>query len=223
MLTRIAIADDHPLVLLGTRIVIEAGGRHRVVAEARCAESLLAALAEVPVDLVVTDFSMPDGGRSDGQAMLQALRRNYPKVPVILATMVTNATTLNMAMRTGVRGLVCKGSGVDGIRRAVDTVLSGGIYLDPELAHCLQDAGRERSLSVLSPKELEVLRLYVSGPSITEIAAQLRRTVSTISRQRISAMRKLGISNDAELFAYAFEERLGNAGGMGSGAANGGP
>jgi CheY-like chemotaxis protein len=55
------------------------------------------------VDLVVTDFSMPDGGRSDGQAMLQALRRNYPKVPVILATMVTNATTLNMAMRTGVR------------------------------------------------------------------------------------------------------------------------
>ncbi|KAG1320175.1 hypothetical protein G6F63_014390 [Rhizopus arrhizus] len=166
---------------------------------------------------------MPDGGRSDGQAMLQALRRNHPKVPVILATMVTNATTLNMAMRTGGRGLVCKGSGVDGIRRAVDTVLSGGSYLDPELAHCLQDAGRERSLSVLSPKELEVLRLYVSGPSITEIAAQLRRTVSTISRQRISAMRKLGISNDAELFAYAFEERLGNAGGMGSGAEKGGP
>lgn len=217
MLTRIAIADDHPLVLLGTRIVIEAGGRHRVVAEAQSAERLLAILAEHTVDLVVTDFSMPDGGRSDGQAMLQALSRNYPGVPVILATMVTNATTLNMAMRTGVRALVCKSSGVDDIRKAVDTVLSGGIYLDPGLVPCLQEAGRERSLSVLSPKELEVLRLYVSGPSITEIAAQLRRTVSTISRQRISAMKKLGISNDAELFAYAFEERLGNAGGMVSG------
>ncbi|VEF33463.1 two component LuxR family transcriptional regulator [Stenotrophomonas maltophilia] len=223
MLTRIAIADDHPLILLGTRIVIEAGGRHRVVAEARCAESLMSILAEEVVDLVVTDFSMPTGGRSDGQSMLQALSRNYPKVPVILVTMVTNATTLNMAMRTGVRGLVCKSSGVDGVRKAVDAVLSGGIYLDPELAPCLQDSGRERSLSVLSPKELEVLRLYVSGPSITEIAGQPRRTVSTISRQRISAMRKLGISNDAELFAYAFEERLGNAGGMASGAANGSP
>lgn len=131
MLTRIAIADDHPLVLLGTRIVIEAGGQHRVVAEARCAESLLAILAEEPVDLVVTDFSMPDVDRSDGQAMLQALSRNYPKVPVILVTMVTNATTLNMAMRTGVRGLVWKCSCVDGTRKAVDTVLSGGIYLDP--------------------------------------------------------------------------------------------
>ncbi|KLN99419.1 LuxR family transcriptional regulator, partial [Stenotrophomonas maltophilia] len=106
MLTRIAIADDHPLILLGTRIVIEAGGRHRVVAEARCAESLMSILAEEVVDLVVTDFSMPTGGRSDGQSMLQALSRNYPKVPVILVTMVTNATTLNMAMRTGVRGLV---------------------------------------------------------------------------------------------------------------------
>lgn len=223
MLTRIAIADDHPLVLLGTRIVIEAGGRHHVVAEARCAEGLLAILAEEPVDLVVTDFSMPGVGRSDGQAMLQALSRIYPKLPVILVTMVTNATTLNMAMRTGVRGLVWKGSGVDGARKAVDTVLSGGIYLDPALAHCLQDAGCERSLAVLSPKELEVLRLYVSGPSITEIAGQLQRTVSTVSRQRISAMRKLGISNDAELFAYAFEERLGNAGGMVNGAANGSP
>ncbi len=98
---------------------------------------------------------------------------------------------------------------MDGLRNAVDSVMGGGIYLDSQLAPCLQEAGRARTLSVLSPKELEVLRLYVSGPSITEIAAQLRRTVSTISRQRISAMRKLGISNDAELFAFAFEEKLG--------------
>jgi len=209
MLTRIAIADDHPIVLLGTRVVVEAGGRHRVVAEAHSAEQLLTFLASEPVDLVVTDFSMPGGSRSDGHAMLQALSRNRPDVPVILVTMITNATSLQMALRSGVRGLVHKGSGVDNVREAVDVVLAGRLYLDPVLAPCLQEAGRERSLSVLSPKELEVLRLYVSGPSITEIATQLRRTVSTISRQRQSAMRKLGISNDAELFAYAFEEKLG--------------
>lgn len=208
MLTRIVIADDHPLVLLGTRLVIEANGRHRVVAEAHCAEGLLAALASGPVDMVVTDFSMPGGVRADGLAMLEALRRNYPDVPVILVTMICNAASLNMALHIGVRGLVYKGSGVDAVREAVDAVLGGRVYLDPAFAQCLHDAGRGRSLSVLSPKELEVLRLYVSGPSITEIAHQLRRTVSTISRQRISAMKKLGISNDAELFAYAFEERL---------------
>ena len=216
MLTRIAIADDHPIVLLGTRVVVEAGGRHRVVGEAQCAEGLLSILASEPVDMVVTDFSMPGGNRSDGHAMLQALGRNHPDVPVILSTMVTNATSLQMALRAGVRGLVHKASGVGSVRDAVDTVLGGRIYLDPALAPCLQDAGRERSLSVLSPKELEVLRLYVSGPSITEIAAQLRRTVSTISRQRISAMRKLGISNDAELFAFAFEEKLGTPPAMGA-------
>lgn len=216
MLTRIAIADDHPLVLVGFRVVIENGGRHRVVGEAQCAESLLALLAREPVDLVVTDFSMPGSGRSDGLAMLRAIRRNHPHVPVILATMITNATSLNIALRNGVRGLVYKGSGVDNLREAVDAVLGGRIYLDPELAPCLPNAGHERSLSVLSPKELEVLRLYVSGPTITEIATQLRRTVSTISRQRISAMRKLGISNDAELFAYAFEEKLGITLGVGS-------
>ncbi|CAH0287544.1 MULTISPECIES: response regulator transcription factor [Stenotrophomonas] len=209
MLTRIAIADDHPIVLLGTRVVVEAGGRHRVVAEAQSAEQLLSILASQPVDMVLTDFSMPGGSRSDGHAMLQALSRNHPDVPVILVTMITNATSLHMALRSGVRGVVHKGSGVDNVREAVDMVLGGRTYLDPMLAPCLQEAGHDRSLSVLSPKELEVLRLYVSGPSITEIAAQLRRTVSTISRQRISAMRKLGISNDAELFAYAFEEKLG--------------
>ncbi len=209
MLTRIAIADDHPLVLLGTRLLIEDSGRHRVVAEAHCAEGLLSILASEPVDMVVTDFSMPGGNRADGHAMLQALSRNHPDVPVVLVTMITNATSLHMALRSGVRGLVHKGSGVGNVRDAVDMVLTGRMYLDPVLAPCLQEAGRERSLSVLSPKELEVLRLYVSGPSITEIAAQLRRTVSTISRQRQSAMKKLGISNDAELFAYAFEEKLG--------------
>jgi len=209
MLTRIAIADDHPIVLLGTRVVIEAGGRHRIVAEAHSAEGLLSILASATVDLVVTDFSMPGGGRADGHAMLQALSRNHPDVPVILVTMITNAASLQQALRSGVRGVVYKGSGVDNVREAVDVVLTGRLYLDPALVACLQAPGRERSLSVLSPKELEVLRLYVSGPSITEIAAQLRRTVSTISRQRISAMRKLGISNDAELFAYAFEEKLG--------------
>jgi len=215
MLTRIAIADDHPIVLLGTRVVIEAGDRHRVVAEAHCAEQLLSILASEPVDLVITDFSMPGSNRSDGQAMLQALRRNHPDVPVILSTMIANATSLQMALRAGVRGLAHKASGVGSVRDAVDTVLAGRLYLDPALASCLLETGRERSLSVLSPKELEVLRLYVSGPSITEIAAQLRRTVSTISRQRLSAMKKLGFNNDAELFAFAFEQKLGTPLGAG--------
>ncbi|AWH54076.1 DNA-binding response regulator [Stenotrophomonas sp. ESTM1D_MKCIP4_1] len=217
MHTRIVIADDHPLVLLGVRHAIESNGRHRVVAQANDAEGLLATLADIPVDLVVTDFSMPAGGRPDGHAMLKALRRNHPDVPVILATVTTNAASLNMALRDGVRGLVDKGSGVDNVRDAVDTVLSGRSYVDPELAYCLQDLNRVRSLSVLSPKELEVLRLYAAGHSITTIAGQLRRTVSTISRQRISAMRKLGFTNDAELFAYVFEHNLGGAQPMGGG------
>lgn len=217
MLTRIVIADDHPLVLLGVRHVIESNARHRVVAQASDAEGLLAAMADTEVDLVVTDFSMPAGGRPDGHAMLKALRRNHPHVPVILATVTTNAASLNMALRDGVRGLVHKGSGIENVREAVDTVLSGRSYVDPELAYCLQDLNRVRSLSVLSPKELEVLRLYAAGKCVTAIAQQLRRTVSTISRQRIAAMRKLGFTNDAELFAFAFEHNLGAPQTLGNG------
>lgn len=209
MTTRIIIADDHPVVLIGVRTLIEADEQYRVVAEARDPDELGHVLSRVPSDLLITDFSMPGSTLPDGHAMLATVRRRYPLLPIILMTMFTSVPSLRMALQAGVRGIVDKGASMTHILQAIARVRGGAIHVSDTLRDVLEtDPGGAAALSRLSPKELEVLRLYAAGPTITQIAERLGRTVSTISRQRLSAMHKLGIRNEAELFAYSVEHGL---------------
>lgn len=210
MITRIIIADDHPAVLMGVRAIVEAQGRYRIVAEASSPEQLLAALAQHPADLLLTDFAMPVGNVPDGHAMLATIRRRHPALPIALLTMFNNVPSLRVALQAGVRAIIDKSAPMEQIVQALCDVRAGTTYLSESLRHAMHADGQEPDApaNLLSRKELEVLRLYVSGPSISEIAAQLGRTVSTISRQRIMAMDKLGIRTEAELFAYAYEQGL---------------
>lgn len=207
---RVIIADDHPVVRLGVRALLEGAGRYRVVAEAACADELLCALERAPCDVLMTDFSMPGGTAPDGQAMLAMIHRRHPALPVVLMTMFTNVPTLRMAMKNGVRGVIDKACSLLDIPRAIDEVLNGSAYVCSSLRAELCNGDEETGslCACLSPKELEVLRLYASGLSITQIAARLDRSISTISRQRISAMNKLGIRAESELYAFASEHRL---------------
>jgi two-component system capsular synthesis response regulator RcsB len=208
---RVIIADDHPVVRLGVRALLEGAGRYHVVAEAACADELLGALERAPCDVLMTDFSMPGGSAPDGQAMLAMIHRRYPALPVVLMTMFTNVPTLRMAMKNGVRGVIDKACSLLDLPRAIDEVLAGAAYVSSSLRSELCGGGDEETGSLcacLSPKELEVLRLYASGLSITQIAARLDRSISTISRQRISAMNKLGIRAESELYAFASEHGL---------------
>ncbi len=207
---RVIIADDHPVVRLGVRALLEADGRHSVAAEAASPDALLQLLEHVPCDVLMTDFSMPGGAVPDGQAMLAMIQRRHPHLPVVLMTMFTNVPTLRAALKNGVRGVIDKASSLQDIPRAIEEVLGGAAYVSSPLSAelCIDHEETQSPCACLSPKELEVLRLYASGLSITRIATRLDRSVSTISRQRISAMNKLGIRAEAELYAFANENGL---------------
>ncbi|WP_313440454.1 response regulator transcription factor [Stenotrophomonas sp.] len=211
MVPRVTIADDHPVVRLGLRFLLEAEGRYRVIAEAVDAEDLMRALHQELPDLLLTDMIMPTGSMPDGHAMLALLRRSFPQLPVVLITMSSNLPSLRLALRSGVRAIIDKTAPADHIPAVLAQVLAGATYLSPNLEGVLRDADCSYpDPATLSRRELEVLRLCVSGPSITEVAEQLGRTVSTVSRQRRAAMEKLGIRTDVELFAYAHEQGLGS-------------
>lgn len=210
MNTRLIIADDHPVVRLGLRAILERQGDYRIVAEVDSPESLAFALERTPVDLLITDFAMPCTTSPDGHAMLSMIRRRYPALPVALFTMFNNIPSLRIAMQLGIRAIIDKSAPMDLIPDALRDVRAGMTYVSQSLRHAMEMdvPGLPCSGVALSPKEMEVLRLYVSGSSVTQIAAQLGRTVSTISRQRSMAMDKLGLSTEAELFAYAYEHGL---------------
>lgn len=206
MTLRIIIADDHPVVRIGARSVIHDSGVGDVIAEAATAQDLLTHLSNLPCDVLVTDYSMPDSSVPDGFAMISMIRRRYPQLPVLMLSVSSNLAILRMVRDAGVLGLVDKGSSMDELPVAIRTVHRGLPYISHSLKERVEMTGSnamvEGESRPLSPREVEVLRLLGKGMTVKEIANMLHRSASTISRQKGDAMLKLGLNSDAELFDY---------------------
>lgn len=209
---RIVLSDDHPVVRAGVRALLDAAGGRAwtVAAEAANADELLDLLATAPLpDLLITDFSMPGSRAGDGLTLLGLIRRRYPQLPVIVLTMIGNVPMLRSIADTGVAGLLDKAAAAAELGQAVRTVAQGQRYIGQALGGLVDAAATPaRGGPALSPREAEVLRLFVAGNSVSQIAAQLHRSKQTISRQKTDAMGKLGLRNDREIYEYARNEGL---------------
>ncbi|KAF1688259.1 response regulator [Pseudoxanthomonas taiwanensis] len=204
---RIILADAHPVVRGGVRLLLERDATATVVAEAGTPEALFEAMAAHPADLVLTDFSMPGGSTADGLGMLARLRRRWPQVPVVVLTMAGNAAVLRAILATGVHGLLAKADALAELTAAVAAAARHRRYLGAAVRRVLEADGGG-SGRALSRREAEVLRLFGSGLTVTEIARRLNRSVKTVSHQKMGAMAKLGLRSDLELYAYAREHGL---------------
>lgn len=206
---RIILADDHPVVRSGLRALLETSAHAEVVAEAATPGALFAALARVPADLLLTDFIMPGGDGVDGLAMLSRLRAHWPRLPVVVLTMAGNANVLQSILGTGVRGLLDKADALPELTLAIATVANGRSFLGSGVRAVLDAAVRsEAGAAALSPRETEVMRLFASGMSVSEIARHLNRSIKTVSHQKVGAMSKLGLRSDLEIYAYARDNGL---------------
>lgn len=202
---RVIIADDHPIVRIGQKVVIEASGRCKVVGEANGPDELLNVLSATPCDVLVTDFAMPGNRQADGYVLLGLLRRQYPALPVVLVTMFANVATLRASFSQGARGIVAKSASAKELPTAIKVVSEGKRFISAGLQVQLDQAGTgdQSQTPKLSGKEREVVRMLASGMTVSQIAAQLNRSISTISKQKSTAMSRLCISTDVDLFAYA--------------------
>ena len=204
---RIIVADDHPLVLCALRQVLTDYANIAPIASARNSTSLVQQLAAMPYDIVVTDFFMPGGKHGDGLTMLEHLREQFPSLRIVVLSMLGNSALVRAMQRMGVLGIVSKDDDFAHIGPAIRSVCDGHAYYSPAIERVLKCAralepGR-RPEPKLTRREAEVLRLYAGGQAISEIAAIVRRSAKTVSAQRKTAMRKLGLVNDADLFQYA--------------------
>jgi len=208
-ITRIVIADDHPVVMLGIRALLKEHSGMQVVGEASNGRELLALLASEPCDLLITDFSMPyENGSGDGLPLLKRVRREHPTLPIIVLTMVHNAALTRGMLAAEVNGLVAKVAMTKELQLAIGAVMNGRTYICESMREHVIDwspEGTERAAdpASLSQREAEVVRLYAQGLSVTQIAEQLHRSVKTVSQQKNDAMRKLGITSNTQLFEYA--------------------
>jgi len=210
-ITTIAIADDHPLILHSIKSIFEPLPDFDIVSEYICGRELLNSLVISPTQLVITDFAMGTSETAlDGFLKLRMLRDRVPQVRVVLLTSQSNPGILMKAFDYGVRAVVSKADHIQETVRACSHVrINEGRYSSPTIRALIEsrDLNGGRS-TVLSPKEMDVIRLFATGCTLSQIAERQKRTISTISTQKYNAMQKLGVSSNTELIRYAYEYGL---------------
>ncbi|MEM5429182.1 response regulator transcription factor [Cupriavidus oxalaticus] len=206
------IADDHPVIQLAVRTTLSEIPNVQVSATCSSGRELLAALEAHRPDLIVTDFTMGHSEESDdGLRLIRRLKEASPGTPIVVFTMLTNGGLLTRLQETGIAGIVGKNEDPRILRQVCMDAISGqGLRLSPGVSARMSSAGARpgASASALSPKEIEVVRMFAAGSTVTEIAGYLHRTLATVATQKRSAMRKLNITSNAELVAYARDNGL---------------
>jgi len=214
--TRVVVADDHPIILLGVRHALDAFDDIALLGQARQSTELVEMLRRAPADVVVTDLSMPGGRYGDGLALIGYLRRHFPDLRIVVLTMLGNGALLRRLFDAGAVTVVGKCDDLSHIGLAVRHAMRGLRHVSPSLRTALERAsaggGGVASLPALSPREIEVVRLFASGLSVSEIGLQLNRSIKTISSHKMTALRKLGLTGDAQLIEYARVNGLSHGG-----------
>jgi two-component system, NarL family, captular synthesis response regulator RcsB len=210
---RVAIADDHPLLLAGLAYELEKQLDVTVVGQAANSTELVELLNKHPVDVVVSDYTMPGGNYGDGIALFGFLKRRFPAVRLIALTMMSNPAIIRSLMMQGVQCVLSKADSLVYVAGSLYAALSGKRYYSPAIetivkTHRISGDSAVPPISRLTQRELEVVRLYVSGYTVSEIAQRLHRSKQTISTQKMSAMRRLGIRRDADLIMYGVNANL---------------
>ncbi|MBB5470842.1 two-component system capsular synthesis response regulator RcsB [Paraburkholderia sp. Clong3] len=216
MKIRVVLADDHPALLSGIKHELSAVPTLEITGTAGDSGELIKVLNSAPCDVLITDYAMPGGEYGDGLTLLAFLLRTYPALKIVVFTTIENPAITREMSKRGVHSVLSKAHDTSHLISAIHAVYAGATYF-LSTSRSLKDAipdsspGRNERTQTLSTRETEVIRLFVSGMSVNEIADRLHRTKQTISAQKTRAMRKLGIERDADLFHFAYEAGLGVA------------
>ena len=208
---RIAIADDHPVLLTGLSHALRENPAVTLAGAAANSTGLIKLLQTQPVDAVICDYVMPGGAHGDGMTLFRYLRRHFPQLKLIVLTVIDHVGIIHSLLGLGVNGILSKADSREDIGAAVQATLAGKMFLSPDIQRIMRmhdKVGLRNSAPDLTPREIEVIRLFVSGLKVGEIAERLHRSKQTVSTQKLSAMRKLGIQRDADLIRYGLESNL---------------
>ena len=207
----VLLADDHEIVRVGLRALLERLGGMVVVAEADSGRAAVQLARKLKPAVVFMDISMPDLNGIDATRQMVAAA---PGVKVIALSMHADTRYVAGMLQAGARGYLLKDSVADEIGRAVQAVLAGEVYLARKIAGVVvQDyvqrlANEEGASSPLTGREREVLQLVAEGRSTKGIAAHLHVSIKTIETHRSQIMDKLDLHSVAELTKYAIRQGL---------------
>jgi DNA-binding NarL/FixJ family response regulator len=211
LVTRILVADDHPIVRSGLKKVLDAQPDLEVIAEANDGtDAVKKALAD-EIDLAILDVSMP---RTTGIQAAEELRKRKPELKILMLSMYDSEQFLFESLKAGASGYVLKSDADQDIVEAVRRTMRGQSFLYPSAISTLVkdfvERGRpeDEQFDVLTPRELQVLKLIAEAYTSKQIAEELVISVKTVERHRQNILDKLGMSDRVELTRYAIRRGL---------------
>jgi len=206
---KILVADDHAIVREGLKQIVADSPDVVVAGEAVDGREVLEQVQKEHWDLILLDLSMP--GRS-GIDTLKDLKIEKPKLPVLVLSMYPEEQYAIRALKAGAAGYLTKESAPEELIEAIRKVSQGSKYISASLAESLASHVERNSdkpaHETLSDREYQVMLMIASGKTVTEIANELSLSVKTISTNRVRALRKMGMKNNAEFTYYAIKHGL---------------
>jgi two-component system invasion response regulator UvrY len=208
-LIKVLIVDDHALVRMGIRRLLEDMADVKVVADAENGEQALVLVKKHAPDVVLLDMKMPG---IDGWEVTRRLKKSNPHIKVIAVTAMTSDPLPTRVLQLGAMGYLTKESGAEEMAAAIRKVAQGEMYLSAEIAqkmaiNSLGDS-QDSPFDQLSEREMQVMLMITSGLNVQDIANTLFLSSKTINGYRYRMFDKLGIKNDVELTYLAMKHRI---------------
>lgn len=206
---KVLIVDDHALVRMGIRRILEDQPDIEVVADAENGERALMLVKTHKPDVVLLDMKMPG---IDGWEVTRRLKKSHPKVKVIAVTALSTDATPARVLHLGARGYITKECGADEMSLAIRKVAEGEKYLSAEIAQRMAinslEATQDSPFDKLSDRETQIMLMITSGMSVATISERLFLSTKTVNGHRYRIFEKLGIQNDVELTHLAIKYRI---------------
>lgn len=205
---RVALADDHPIVLAGLSNLIKAEAELDLIGHATSGNSALKIIQDKLPDVAIVDISMPD---LNGIALARRLAEECPSVRILILTVYEERSFVMQALAAGVRGYVLKRSAAENLIHAIRTVKLGELYIDPSLTNELRERvatqvdkpAQAGEAGRLTEREASVLKYSARGLMTKEIAARLDLSAKTVETYKSRAMEKLHLKTRAEIVRFA--------------------
>lgn len=216
---RVLLGDDHKIVREGLKMVLADDLALQVVAEADTGPGVLDEVhqlqGQLGIDVVLLDIALPG---MDGLNVLQALRRDWPGLPVLMLSTYPEKQYAVRCIQLGASGYLNKSTDPDELMAALRRVAAGGMHVTPATAEALASLvsqGRtKKGIDMLSHREHQVYLLLTQGHTVSEIGAQLSLAPNTVSTYRARILEKTGTKNDVELALYAQSHGADPSGGV---------
>ena len=206
---RVIIVDDHDAVRRGIRQLLESKPYYQVVGEAANGREGLEVARETRPDIAILDYSLPE---LNGLDLSHALKREFPRVEILLYTMHDREEIVIEVLRAGVRGFVLKSDAEKHLLAALDALSIRRSYFSGAISDTLLDQFLDSKphplASSLTHREREVVQQVAEGRINKEIAARVLISIKTVETHRASAMRKLKLRTTADLVRYAVRNQL---------------